>query len=141
MRKASRRTKGAQRRAQSAFALALWRVTGVTAPAQLLCSLVGHLFHRRRSRPLRRRQEGTLMATTIYEHNFGFWEIDGQVEQAFFEYIQRQSVQKTCDRCARRVRLMPPKTLCASCVSALECGAPTTMSRYRHAGPKTGAGP
>jgi hypothetical protein len=49
------------------------------------------------------------MATTIYEHNFGFWEIDGPVEQAFFEYIQRQSVQKTCDRCARRVRLMPPK--------------------------------
>jgi hypothetical protein len=81
------------------------------------------------------------MATTIYEHNFGFWEIDGQVEQAFFEYIQRQSVEKTCDRCERRVRLMPPKTLCASCVSALECGAPTTMSRYRHAGPKTGAGP
>jgi hypothetical protein len=70
------------------------------------------------------------MATTIYEHNFGFWEIDGQVEQAFFEDIQRE----------RRVRLMPPKTLCASCVSALECGAPTTMSRYRHARPKTGAG-
>ena len=80
------------------------------------------------------------MATTIYEHNFGFWEIDGPVEQAFFEYIQRQSVQKTCVRCARRVRLMPPKTLCASCVSALECGAPTTMSRYRHAGPKTAQG-
>jgi hypothetical protein len=78
---------------------------------------------------------------TIYEHNFGFWEIDGQVEQAFFEYVQRQSVQKTCDRCERRVRLMPAKTLCASCASALECGAPRTMSRYRHAGPKTGAGP
>ena len=30
--------------------------------------------------------------STIYEHNFGFWEIDGQVEQAFFEYVQRQSV-------------------------------------------------
>ena len=61
---------------------------------------------------------------TIYEHNFGFWEIDGQVEQAFFEYVQRQSVQKTCDRCERRVRLMPAKTLCAPCVNALECGAP-----------------
>ena len=76
---------------------------------------------------------------TIYEHNFGFWDIDGQVEQAFFEYFQRQSVQKTCDRCKRRVRLMPPKTLCASCVTALEFGAPTTMSRYRHTGPKTDA--
>jgi hypothetical protein len=77
---------------------------------------------------------------TIYEHNFGFWEIDGQVEQAFFEYIQRKSVQKTCDRCDRAVRLMPSKTLCASCVTALEFGAPTTISRYRHAGPKTAQG-
>ena len=77
---------------------------------------------------------------TIYEHNFGFWEIDGQVEQAFFEHVQRQNVQTTCDRCERRVRLMPPKTLCASCVSALEFGAPTTMRRYRHARPKTAQG-
>jgi hypothetical protein len=30
---------------------------------------------------------------TVNEHNFGFWEIDGQVERAFFEYVQRQSVQ------------------------------------------------
>ena len=80
------------------------------------------------------------MATTVYEHNFGFWEIDGQVEQSVFEYIQRQSIQKTCDRCDRTVQLMPPKTLCASCVAALECGAPTTMSRYRHAEPKTAQG-
>jgi hypothetical protein len=80
------------------------------------------------------------MATTVYEHNFGFWEIDGQVEQAFFEYVQRQSVQKTCDRCDRRVRLMPSKTLCASCVAALEFGAPTTMSRYSHAEPKPAQG-
>jgi hypothetical protein len=80
------------------------------------------------------------MATTVYEHNFGFWEIDGQVEQAFFEYVERQSVQRTCDRCERTVRLMPPKTLCASCVTALEFGAPKKISRYRHAEPKTAQG-
>jgi hypothetical protein len=80
------------------------------------------------------------MAITSYEHNFGFWEIDGPVEQAFFEYIKSQSVQKTCDRCERRVWLMPPKMLCASCVSALECGAPTTMRRYRRTKPKTAQG-
>ena len=101
-----------------------WRRGGGVSPVHRVCGR-GHL-----PREL-----------TIYEHNFGFWEIDGQVEQAFFEYVQRQSVQKTCDRCERRVRLMPAKTLCASCASALECGAPRTMSRYRHAGPKTGAGP
>jgi hypothetical protein len=79
--------------------------------------------------------------TAIYEDNFGFWDIDGPEEQAFFEHVQRQSVQKTCDRCKRCVRLMPPKTLCASCVTALECGAPTEMSEYGHAGPKTAWGP
>jgi hypothetical protein len=66
----------------------------------------------------------------VYEDNFGFWDIDGQEEQAFLDYVQRQSVQRTCERCNRRVRLMPPKTICASCVTALECGAPRTMSEY-----------
>ena len=72
--------------------------------------------------------------TAIYEDNFGFWDIDGPEEQAFFEYVQRQSIQKTCDCCKRRIRLMPPKTLCASCVTALECGAPAAMSEYGQAG-------
>ena len=78
---------------------------------------------------------------TIYEHNFGFWEIDGQVEQAFFEHVQRQSVHDNL-RALRGLPYgsMPPKTLCASCVSALEFGAPITMSRYRHPGPKTAQG-
>jgi hypothetical protein len=66
----------------------------------------------------------------VYEDNFGFWDIDGQEEQAFFEDVRRQSVQKTCDRCERPVRLIPSKTLCASCVTALECGAPASMSNY-----------
>jgi hypothetical protein len=71
-----------------------------------------------------------LKMPAVYEDNFGFWAIDGQEEQAFFEYVQRQSVEKACDRCERRVRLMPPKTLCASCVAALECGAPASISKY-----------
>jgi hypothetical protein len=66
----------------------------------------------------------------VYDDNFGFWDIDGQEEQAFFEHVQRQSVLKTCDRCDRRVRLLPSKTLCASCLTALEYGAPTSMSKY-----------
>ena len=67
---------------------------------------------------------------TVYEDNFGFWEIDGPIEQAFFESVQSQSVEKTCSRCERRVRLMSPKTLCASCHTALECGAPASMNQY-----------
>jgi len=65
-----------------------------------------------------------------YEDNFGFWDVDEPEELAFFEHVQRQSVRKICKRCRRPVRLMAPKILCAPCVSALECGAPISMSEY-----------
>ena len=70
------------------------------------------------------------MAAAVYDDSFGFWDIDGQEEQAFFEYVQGQSVQKICDRCERLVRLMPTKARCASCVTALECGAPASIDKY-----------
>src|SRR5215469_10282781 len=66
----------------------------------------------------------------VYEDNFGFWQIDGPEERAFFEHIKGQSVHVNCKRCQRPVRLIPPKTLCASCVCAVECGAPFSMSEY-----------
>jgi hypothetical protein len=65
-----------------------------------------------------------------YEHNFGFWDIDGPEERAFFQHVQRQSVIIACERCERLVQLIPSKTVCASCVAAMECGAPTSMSEY-----------
>ena len=65
-----------------------------------------------------------------YEDNFGFWDIDGPEERALFQYIQRQSVFVTCERCEHLVQLIPPKTVCACCVAALECGAPASMSEY-----------
>jgi hypothetical protein len=66
----------------------------------------------------------------VYEDNFGFWDIDGPEERALFEHVQRQSVYINCERCECSVRLIPPKTLCATCVSALECGAPASMNEY-----------
>ena len=75
--------------------------------------------------------------TAAYEDNFGFWNIDGPEEQAFFEHVQQQSVPTVCQRCDRPVRLMPPKTLCAICVCALEWGAPASMTDYEHVEPKT----
>jgi hypothetical protein len=66
----------------------------------------------------------------VYEDNFGFWDIDGPEERALFEHVQRQSVYINCERCERFVRLIPPTTLCATCVSALECGAPSSMNEY-----------
>ena len=66
----------------------------------------------------------------VYEDNFGFWDIGGPEEQALFEHVQRQSICINCERCERSVRLIPPKSLCATCVSALECGAPASMNDY-----------
>jgi hypothetical protein len=66
----------------------------------------------------------------IYEDNFGFWDIGNPEERAFFDHVQGQSVLIACERCERPVRLIPPKTLCASCVSALDYGAPASMKEY-----------
>jgi len=74
-----------------------------------------------------------------YDDNFGFWRLDDPEERAFFEHVQRQSVRTICTRCGGAVRLMPPKILCASCVAALECGAPISMSEYAASAAKTAA--
>jgi len=66
----------------------------------------------------------------VYEDNFGFSNIREPEERAFFDFVRRQSVLTACERCERPVRLIPPKTLCASCVSALEYGAPGSMEEY-----------
>jgi hypothetical protein len=66
----------------------------------------------------------------VYEDNFGYWDIDEPEEREFFEHVRRQSVHTVCRRCERPVQLMPPNTVCARCVCALECGAPSSMSKY-----------
>jgi hypothetical protein len=71
----------------------------------------------------------------VYEDNFGFWDIDDPGERAFFEHVQRQSALAKCERCKRPARLMSCKTLCASCVAALECGAPASIDDYDQAQP------
>ena len=66
----------------------------------------------------------------VYEDNFGFSNITEPEERAFFDYVQRQSVLTACERCERTVRLIPSRALCASCISALEYGAPASMKEY-----------
>jgi hypothetical protein len=66
----------------------------------------------------------------LYDDSFGYWHVDDAEELAFFKYVQSQSVSRSCERCRCAVRLMPPKLLCAPCVSALECGAPLSMGEY-----------
>jgi hypothetical protein len=66
----------------------------------------------------------------VYEDNSGCSIITEPQERAFFDFVRRQSVLTACERCERPVWLIPPKALCASCVSALEHGAPASMKEY-----------
>jgi hypothetical protein len=75
-------------------------------------------------------RRGMVKMAVVYHDNFGFWDIDGPEESAFFKHVQRQSVYMRCGRCERRARLMRPKILCATCISALECGAPASIKEY-----------
>jgi hypothetical protein len=83
-----------------------------------------------------RQLEELLKMAAAYEDNFGFWHLDDPEVRAFFEHVRRQSVRTICKRCGETVRLMPPKILCAVCVSALECGAPISLSRYGSSQPR-----
>ena len=77
---------------------------------------------------------GMVKMAVVYDDNFGFWDIDGPEESAFFKHVQRQSIYMRCGmrcgRCERPVRLMPRKIVCATCISALECGAPASIKEY-----------
>jgi hypothetical protein len=45
----------------------------------------------------------------VYEDNFGFWDIHGSEEQAFFDYVQRQGVLIACERCDAPFGSLRPK--------------------------------
>ena len=76
--------------------------------------------------------DGLTQMGVKYEDNYGFWTVDLAEELAFFEHVQNQSIDAVCERCKLPVRLLPAKTIriCASCVSAQECGAPVSLSDY-----------
>lgn len=58
-----------------------------------------------------------------YDDNFGFWEdMDDPDMRDFYHQVQRESVEKTCVLCGRKVRLRPDYDKCNSCCDKLERG-------------------
>lgn len=58
-----------------------------------------------------------------YDDNFGFWEeMDDPDMRDFYDRVQRESVEKTCVICGRKVRLRPDYDKCNSCCEKLERG-------------------
>jgi|HubBroStandDraft_3_1064219.scaffolds.fasta_scaffold1058255_2 hypothetical protein len=59
---------------------------------------------------------------TLYEDNYGFYNVEDSEEEAFYVHIVKQSITKKCGRCKRKVKLMEHMKICASCSDAIEFG-------------------
>ena len=58
-----------------------------------------------------------------YDENFGHWnDMDDPDMVDFYHQVQRESVEKVCQGCDRRVMLRPDYAYCNSCVDKIECG-------------------
>ena len=57
----------------------------------------------------------------FFDDNFGHWEdMDDPDMQEFFMQVQRESVEKICVDCKRRVMLRPEYECCDSCADIRE---------------------
>ena len=56
------------------------------------------------------------------DDNFGNYQIRSQEDLEFFQRNQDRSVEKTCEGCGRRVKLLPRHAYCSRCADLLEQG-------------------
>lgn len=59
---------------------------------------------------------------TYIDDNFGTYDIEDEDDVEFYHDVQRRSVEKTCEGCGRRVRLLPDYAYCDSCANKREHG-------------------
>ena len=59
---------------------------------------------------------------TYYDENFGHYDIESEEDIEFYNQVQRNSVEKTCRGCDRKVRIMPQYAYCDSCATKREQG-------------------
>lgn len=60
---------------------------------------------------------------TYVDDNFGHWDdMDDPDNREFYDYVRRNSVEKACKGCGRKVRLMPDYAYCDSCATKIEHG-------------------
>jgi hypothetical protein len=65
----------------------------------------------RRSAVLKER-EGHM--ASYYDDNYGFYDVESDDDVAFYFETQRQSVNKKCEGCGRKVRIKPDYAYCNS---------------------------
>jgi len=60
---------------------------------------------------------------TKYDENFGFWEDTDDPEVAeFYNQVQSRSIEKACEGCGRKVRILPEYAYCNGCADDIERG-------------------
>lgn len=60
---------------------------------------------------------------TYYDDNFGAWEDMQDPDMVdFYHEVQRDSVEKTCEGCGRKVKILPQYAYCDSCATKIEQG-------------------
>jgi hypothetical protein len=57
-----------------------------------------------------------------YDENFGWYEIESEEDIDFYHQVQRESVEKRCQGCGRKVRLRPDYAFCNGCATIIERG-------------------
>jgi hypothetical protein len=68
------------------------------------------------------KMEATIMGG-FYDDNFGHWEcMDDPDVQEFYRQTQRESVEKICVDCGRKVKIRPEYECCNSCADIRERG-------------------
>ena len=56
-----------------------------------------------------------------FDDNFGEWhDMDDEGMVEFYHQVQKESVEKECSQCGRRVRLRPDYAICSSCADQNE---------------------
>jgi len=59
---------------------------------------------------------------SYYDDNFGFYDMNDEGSEEFYNHVQEKSVYKKCKGCDRMVYILPHYAYCNSCADRIEKG-------------------
>jgi len=59
---------------------------------------------------------------SYYDDNFGFYDMEEDGSEEFYNYVQEKSVRKKCKGCGKMVNILPQYGYCNSCANKIERG-------------------
>lgn len=59
---------------------------------------------------------------SYYDDNYGWYDIRDEGDIDFYREVQERTVEKRCQRCDRKVKLLPQYAICNSCADKIEKG-------------------